>query len=117
MQIAAAELGLPVGDPDRPLSLTGGLTFAGGPGNNYGGHAIATMVQRLRAEPQARGLTTSLGWYLTKHAIGIYSATPPERPFASLHPVVAPEPARPVAEEHGGSCGGRGLHGPVRSRR
>ncbi|WP_035130426.1 crotonase/enoyl-CoA hydratase family protein [Conexibacter woesei] len=102
VQIAAAELGLPVGDPDRPLSLTGGLTFAGGPGNNYGGHAIATMVQRLRDEPQARGLTTSLGWYLTKHAIGIYSATPPERPFHSLHPVVAPEHTRPVAEEHDG---------------
>jgi acetyl-CoA C-acetyltransferase len=104
VQIAAAELGLPVGDPARPLSLTGGLTFAGGPGNNYGGHAIATMVARLREEPEARGLTTSLGWYLTKHAIGIYSATPPERPFASLHPVVAPEPARPVAEEHSGEA-------------
>ena len=32
VQMAAAELGLAVDDPDRPLTLTGGLTFGGGPG-------------------------------------------------------------------------------------
>ena len=41
VQIAAAELGLPVDDPARPLTVTGGLTFGGGPGNNYGTHAVA----------------------------------------------------------------------------
>ncbi len=102
VQIAAAELGLPVGDPDRPLSVTGGLTFAGGPGNNYGGHAVATMVQRLREKPGAVGLTTSLGWYLTKHAVGLYSTTPPARPFASLAPVLDPAPTRPVLTGHTG---------------
>lgn len=102
VQIAATELGLPVGDPARPLSVTGGLTFAGGPGNNYGGHAVATMVQRLREQPGAVGLTTSLGWYLTKHAIGLYSTKPPARPFASLAPVLDPEPTRPVLTDHTG---------------
>jgi acetyl-CoA C-acetyltransferase len=39
-------------------------------------HAIATMMDRLRAAPNTKGLVTGLGWYLTKHSVGIYSATP-----------------------------------------
>ena len=102
VQIAAAELGLPVGDPERPLTVTGGLTFAGGPGNNYGGHGIASIVPLLRADPQAYGLTTSLGWFATKHALGIYSAAPPQRRFRSLHPVLEPTPKRPAPERYDG---------------
>jgi acetyl-CoA C-acetyltransferase len=102
VQIAAAELGLPVGDPERPLTVTGGLTFAGGPGNNYGGHGIASIVPLLRADPTAYGLTTSLGWFATKHALGIYSATPPARRFCSLHPVLEPTPKRPAPESYDG---------------
>lgn len=94
VQIAARELGLPIDDPKRPLSVTGGLTFGGGPGNNYGGHAVATMVQRLRGEPESFGLATSLGWYLTKHAVGVYSATPPTSPYAHLTPVIEHPPTR-----------------------
>ncbi len=63
VQIAADELGLPDDDPARPLTVTGGLTFGGGPGNNYGTHAVASMVGALRSEPGARGLVTGLGWY------------------------------------------------------
>ena len=99
VQVAAAELGLPL---DRPLSVTGGLTFGGGPGNNYGGHAVATLVQRLREDPEAYGLSTSLGWYITKHALGIYSAQPPAAPYRSLHPVVDPAPTRPVLTSYDG---------------
>src|SRR5581483_3897259 len=87
VQIGAAELGLPLDDPARPLTVTGGLTFAGGPGNNYAGHGVATLVSILRREPEAIGLATALGWYATKHAIGLYSATPPVSPFRSLDPV------------------------------
>ncbi|GAB2442477.1 hypothetical protein GCM10027262_57370 [Nocardia tengchongensis] len=96
VQIAARELGLPVDDPKRPLSVTGGLTFGGGPGNNYGGHAVATLVQRLRAEPESFGLSTSLGWYLTKHALGVYSATPPTRAYRHLTPVIEHPASRPA---------------------
>jgi acetyl-CoA C-acetyltransferase len=102
VQVAAAELGLPVGDPDRPLTVTGGLTFAGGPGNNYGGHGIASIVPLLRADPSAYGLTTSLGWFATKHALGVYSATPPRQRFRSLHPVLEPTPKRPAPETYDG---------------
>ena len=48
MEIAAAELGVPDDDPSRPLTVTGGMTFAGGPGNNYGTHSLAAMVGVLR---------------------------------------------------------------------
>ncbi|PRC57485.1 acetyl-CoA acetyltransferase, partial [Mycobacterium sp. ITM-2017-0098] len=49
VQVAAKGLGLPVGDPERPLTVTGGLTFAGGPWNNYVTHSIATMAEQLTA--------------------------------------------------------------------
>lgn len=104
VQLGADALGLPLDDPARPLSLTGGLTFAGGPGNNYGSHAIATMVPLLRAAPERVGLSTSLGWYATKHAIGIYSATPPARAYAHLTPTVdrpAPRPVRTTLDGSG----------------
>lgn len=78
VQMAADALGLAVDDPGRPLTLTGGLTFAGGPGNNYTSHGIAAMVERLRATPGEIGLVTGLGWYATKHAVGLYAARPPE---------------------------------------
>ena len=70
VQIAAAALGLALDDPGRSLTVTGGLGFAGGPGNNYVSHSIATMAGRLRADPGALGLVTGLGWYSTKHAVG-----------------------------------------------
>jgi acetyl-CoA C-acetyltransferase len=102
VQIAAAELGLPVDDPDRPLTVTGGLTFNGGPGNNYGGHGVASMVALLREDPSGYGLTTSLGWYLTKHSACLYSATPPRRLFADVHPIVDHPSARPALSAYTG---------------
>jgi acetyl-CoA C-acetyltransferase len=77
VQITARELGLPLDDPARPLTLTGGLTFGGGPGNNYTSHGIAQVVGALRAAPGRVGLATGLGWYATKHAIGVYASRPP----------------------------------------
>ena len=75
VEIACDMLGIPDGDA-RPLTMTGGLPYFGGPGNNYTTHGIASMVERLRAEPGTRGLVTAIGWYITKHAAGIYSTTP-----------------------------------------
>lgn len=75
VEIACDELGLRHDDP-RGLTVTGGLPFFGGPGNNYSMHAIATMVPLLRANPNKFGLVTANGGYLSKHATGIYSAKP-----------------------------------------
>jgi hypothetical protein len=68
--------------------VTGGLPYAGGPGNNYAMHSAATMVQKLRDAPGAYGLVTANGWYLTKQSTGIYSTTPPSKPFEREDPAV-----------------------------
>ena len=78
--IAASEIGLDVSDP-RNLTLTGGLPYFGGPGNNYTMHAIAQAVERIRENPEQTGLVTGVGMYLTKHSIGIYGGTEPDKPW------------------------------------
>jgi acetyl-CoA C-acetyltransferase len=97
VQIAAKEIGL---STDRDLTVTGGLSFAGGPWNNYVSHAIATMVERLRADPGSLGLVTANGGFLTKHAFGVYSTEPPPEPWrhADLQPQVDALPRRELAE-------------------
>ncbi|WP_328395881.1 acetyl-CoA acetyltransferase [Nocardia sp. NBC_00416] len=100
VQVAARELGLAVDDPDRPLTVTGGLTFAGGPWNNYSTHAIAALATRLRESPGSFGLLTANGGYLTKHAFGVYRSEPPAAGFrredvqavVDREPTVRPEP-------------------------
>ena len=59
-------------------TVTGGLPFFGGAGNNYSMHAIATMVERLRASPGEFGLILANGGFLSKEAAGIYSTEPAE---------------------------------------
>ncbi|KZS82398.1 acetyl-CoA acetyltransferase [Mycobacterium kansasii] len=93
VQVAAAELGLATDDPARPLTVTGGLTFAGGPWSNYVTHSIATMAELLAANPGRRGLITANGGYLTKHSFGVYSTEPPaEFRWEDVQPVVDREP-------------------------
>ncbi len=82
VECAAAILGVDALDPARVPTVTGGLTFFGGPGNNYVTHSIATIVERLRDDPHSQGLVSALGWFSTKHAWGTYAATPPERGFS-----------------------------------
>ena len=65
-------LGLPT-DGTRALTVTGGLPFFGGPGNNYSMHAIATMIERLREDRGAHGLVLANGGYLSKHSAAVYS--------------------------------------------
>ena len=111
VQLACQELGLPIDDP-RGLTLTGGLPYMGGPGNNYSMHGIAEALHRCRTEPQAYGLVTANGWFLTKHAMGVYSARPTigawrrESPKAyqaiidaAEHPDIAQTPAGPATIE------------------
>lgn len=83
VQIAAEEIGL---DVERPLTVTGGLSFAGGPWNNYVSHSIATMVDRLRCDAGSVGLVTANGGFLTKHAFGVYSTNPPTDAFRHSNP-------------------------------
>ncbi|WP_168582958.1 acetyl-CoA acetyltransferase [Gephyromycinifex aptenodytis] len=59
---------------DRSFTVTGGLPFFGGPGNNYSMHATVEMVRRLRAAPGSYGMVTANGGVLSKYSVGIYSS-------------------------------------------
>jgi acetyl-CoA C-acetyltransferase len=111
VEIGAESLGLGVDDP-RGFTVTGGLPYFGGPGNNYSMHGVATMMQRLRQVPGAFGLCTGNGWYLTKQSVGIYSTQPFEDEWkrqdpsviqrqidALAHPEIVDEPQGPATIE------------------
>lgn len=89
LEMAADAIGLDV-DDKRGLTVTGGLPYFGGPGNDYTLHAIATMTDRLR-HSGGTGLVTGLGWYATKHAAGVYGTDPP--PSGWRHADTAPAQA------------------------
>jgi acetyl-CoA C-acetyltransferase len=97
--------GLGISDSDRrPLTVTGGLPYFGGAGNNYSMHAIASMVRRLRAAPGEVGLVAANGGFLSKYSVGIYSTRPaPWRGFDSkaLQGEIDAWPAPPVAQGDG----------------
>jgi len=83
VQLALRELAIPA---ERQLTVYGGLGFAGGPWNNPVGHAIASMVDVLRADPGSVGLVTANGGHVDKHAFGLYSTEPPAAGFRSERP-------------------------------
>jgi acetyl-CoA C-acetyltransferase len=103
VQMSAAALGL---DLQRPLTVTGGLGFAGAPMANSSGHAIASMGPLVREG--GHGLVHANGGCATKHAFGIYSTEPPDH-FRYLdcsddvdhqaRPAASGEPADEGAEE------------------
>lgn len=82
VQVQAAELGLDL-DDRRGLTVTGGMTFAGGPLNNYVLQAMTAMVERLRADAGSRGAVSSVSGMLTKPALALWSTEPPARGFAA----------------------------------
>ena len=85
VQIACEEMGISTVD-DRSLTITGGLPYFGGPGNNYVTHSIAEMMNTVRAQPGTKGLVTANGNYLTKQSAGIYSTQPIEKAFIPKDP-------------------------------
>lgn len=102
VQLACRELGV---DPaSRPLTVYGGLCFAGGPWNNPVGHAIAAMVDVLRGDPGSRGLVTANGGIVEKHAFGVYSTEPPAEGFRHERPQdrIDARGRREVAADHVG---------------
>jgi acetyl-CoA C-acetyltransferase len=85
VQIARDMLGIAKDEP-RPLTVTGGLPYHGGPGNNYTMHGIAAMMEKLRAARGTKGLINGLGWYMTRHSIGIYGTDPNPGPWMRPDP-------------------------------
>jgi acetyl-CoA C-acetyltransferase len=88
VQIGALELGL-VEDLNSngtgwggigarlPLTVTGGMSFAGGPWNDYTSHGVATMVGVLRDDAGSIGVCTANGGYTTEHAVLVLSTAAP----------------------------------------
>ena len=82
VEVQAREIGLHV---DRDLTLTGGMTFGGGPFNNYALQGAAAMVRTLRNSREPTfGLTSAVSGLLTKPAVTVWSNSEPRTPFASI---------------------------------
>jgi acetyl-CoA C-acetyltransferase len=83
VEAARDSFGISESDP-RPLTLTGGLPYHGGPGSNYVTHSIANAFDWLRRSKGDSVLVHGNGYYLTKHSVGVYSRTEPVKaPFAA----------------------------------
>ncbi len=80
VQIAYRETGLEgadfIGRTGRALTLTGGLAYHGGAGNNYAMHGITEAMRRVRENPGIKAMVTGVGWFMTKHSVGIYASEP-----------------------------------------
>jgi acetyl-CoA C-acetyltransferase len=90
-------IGISADDP-RGLTLTGGLPYFGGAGNNYSMHAIAETVRAVRDRPGARGLVGANGGILSKYSVGVYSTTPRTWRADRCAALRSELDARPVAE-------------------
>lgn len=80
---------------DTSPTVTGGLTFFGGPLNNYMSHATAAMVRKLRDHPGEIGLLYGQGGYVNKHhALILSTASSPSAWEADYSVQAAAEAAR-----------------------
>jgi acetyl-CoA C-acetyltransferase len=75
------ELGLA---PGRQVTESGGMTFAGGPLNNWVVQALAKMADVLRADAGSLGLVTAISGWITKQGVSLWSTTPPAQPYRSI---------------------------------
>ncbi len=73
VRVQQRELGIP---RERPVTVTGGMAFAGGPLNNFVLQAAVRLAQRLRAEPGASGMLTAVSGMLTKQGVSLWSSRP-----------------------------------------
>lgn len=75
VQVQAGALGWSL---DAPLTVSGGMTFGGGPLNSAALQAMVPFVRRLRAAPDELGLVTSVSGMITKPGASLWSASPPD---------------------------------------
>lgn len=105
VQVACRALGLALDDP-RGLTVTGGMSLFGGPGNNYSLHAIATVCDTLREAGEGTALVTANGGYLTKHSVGVYARQPGAAPWTPREGGTSPAEGsrRPLAGDGDGEA-------------
>jgi acetyl-CoA C-acetyltransferase len=78
VRIQARELGIPL---EPTPSVTGGMTFGGGPLNNFVLQAVARMAKLLRDDPGSKGLVTAVSGILTKQGFSVWSTDPGHSAF------------------------------------
>jgi acetyl-CoA C-acetyltransferase len=76
IEVARDSFGLAPDDP-RPLTLTGGLQYHGGPGSNYVTHSVANTLDWLRTGGGEVAMVHGNGYFLTKQSVGVYTRRPP----------------------------------------
>jgi len=79
----ARALGISDTDASRPLTITGGMAFAGGPLNNYVLQAMVRLVELVRRD-QAPAMSTSVSGMLNKQGAGIWGPTPSAEPYRTI---------------------------------
>jgi acetyl-CoA C-acetyltransferase len=104
-KMALRTLGLEQGA--KKPTVAGGLTFFGGPLNNYMSHAVCAMVRELRAHPGEIGLLYGQGGYVNKHHAMVVSTTPPAEPMPLDYSVqkkadAARDPVPDIIEDYTG---------------
>jgi acetyl-CoA C-acetyltransferase len=75
IELAIEALGL-TPDDQRPFTATGGLSFAGGPGNEYVMHSLASAVDALRGQRARSALITGLGMAASKFTASVIANDP-----------------------------------------
>ena len=104
VQASARALGL---EETRPLTVTGGLTFSGGPFGNYVLQSAARIVELLRRNPGQTGLLGSVGGSFAKFAYGTYGTDPGTRSepvLADVSEDYRAAPSRPYLESYDGKA-------------
>jgi acetyl-CoA C-acetyltransferase len=82
VQLAQTELDI---DPGRPFTITGGLTFAGGPFNGYCTQALAHATELLRGTSDSAFLYGN-GGFFSKHSVMVVSGAAPANPYRYSRP-------------------------------
>lgn len=91
-------------DDPRGWTLTGGLPFFGGAGNNYSAHGIAEAVVRCRAAPGSLTLVGANGGIMSKYAAGVYSTAAADWSASRWHSLPKVKPAWDVLDAHDGDA-------------
>jgi acetyl-CoA C-acetyltransferase len=103
VRVQQRELGL---GRTRSVTQTGGMTFGGGPLNNFVLQGWVGMIECLRADPGALGLVTAISGLITKQGVSVLGPEPsPAFLFADVSDAVDAE-HRPVHVE--ADAAGRG---------
>lgn len=63
-------------DPTRRVTQTGGMTFGGGPLNNFVIQGLVKMVERMRETPGSHGLVSAVSGLITKQGVSVFGPEP-----------------------------------------